>query len=90
MLKVLDRQKIATCSELFAKFAAHVMAASGMAAGAELSPKPTGVSNCASAHWTNRRLEGRSGRRSDARWTDEAADDQIFVVVRGHMTILFK
>lgn len=36
MLKVLERQKIATCGELFANFAAHMMAASGMAAGAEL------------------------------------------------------
>jgi hypothetical protein len=36
MLKVLERQNIATCGELFANFAAHMMAASGMAAGAEL------------------------------------------------------
>ena len=36
MLKVLEHQKIATCGELFANFAAHMMAASGMAAGAEL------------------------------------------------------
>ena len=36
MLRVLERQKIATCGELFANFAAHMMAASGMAAGAEL------------------------------------------------------
>ena len=36
MLKVLERQKIATCGELFANFAAHMMAALGMAAGAEL------------------------------------------------------
>jgi len=36
MLKVLGRQKIATCGELFANFTAHMMAASGMAAGAEL------------------------------------------------------
>src|SRR5262249_33363272 len=36
MLKVLERQKIATCGELFANFAAHMMAASGMATGAEL------------------------------------------------------
>jgi hypothetical protein len=37
MLKVLETQKIVTCGELFANFAAHMMAASGMAAGAELS-----------------------------------------------------
>jgi hypothetical protein len=36
MLKVLERQNIVTCGELFANFAAHMMAASGMAAGAEL------------------------------------------------------
>jgi hypothetical protein len=36
MLKVLERQKIATCGELFANFAAHMMAASGMVAGAKL------------------------------------------------------
>ena len=36
MLKVLERQKVATCGELFANFAAHMMAASGIAAGAEL------------------------------------------------------
>ena len=36
MLKVLERQKIAKCGELFANFAAHMMAASGIAAGAEL------------------------------------------------------
>ena len=36
MLKVLKCQKIATCGELFANFAAHMMAASSMAAGAEL------------------------------------------------------
>ena len=36
MLKVLERQKIATFGELFANFAAHMMAASGMAVGAEL------------------------------------------------------
>jgi hypothetical protein len=36
MLKVLERQKIATCGELFVNFAAYMMAASGMAAGAEL------------------------------------------------------
>ena len=36
MLKVLETQKIATCGELFANFAAHMMAASGMVAGAEL------------------------------------------------------
>src|SRR5215467_906007 len=36
MLKILERQKIATCGELFANFTAHMMAASGMAAGAEL------------------------------------------------------
>jgi hypothetical protein len=36
MLKVLESQKIAMCGELFANFAAHIMAASGMAASAEL------------------------------------------------------
>jgi hypothetical protein len=36
MLKVLESRKIATCGELFANFAAHIMAASGIVAGAEL------------------------------------------------------
>jgi hypothetical protein len=36
MLKVLESQKIATCGDLFVNFAAHMMAASGMVAGAEL------------------------------------------------------
>ena len=57
MLKVVERQKIATCRELFANFAAHMMAALGMGAVPSCSSRPTGVSNCARAHRMNRRLE---------------------------------
>jgi hypothetical protein len=78
MLRVLERQKITTCGELFANFAAHMGAASAMAAGAEPFIQTDRVSNCAGAHRMSRRLEDRFGRRSAARWTDEAsADDQI-------------